>query len=611
MLKFIIIFFILLTNILFSKVLEVDKSSEFVDVLPYSYIYIDKTKSLSAYDIKESDFKDNNKTSLAYGYSPDFHVFIKFTIQNKSSQTIEKVLEYDNTLTTNIQFYDNTNIQKEGLYNIHKNRYSLSPIFKIKLHPNEVKTYYIKAYSSVTPLIIKLKLWENDSFERHNVNHQIILALFFGAMIVLIIYNLFIYFFTKDVSYLFYVLYIFGVVIHQLVYTGIAYIYILDYELALFTFDIAAVIVAFPVFALGLFTRSFLEVKSYKKSSYLLDVLLVSLVLSIVVILYYDLNTYRGILPLLLSFYLAYITIFSAINKNKQAYFILFGWVIILFAIVMLNLSSMGVFDIYSYFPYIIEVAFLSEAIVFSIALAYKIKHLQLEKINANALLVHQEKSEKQRLAKQVEEKTIFLNTALDRNVILLKELNHRVKNNMQTILSLIRLQKNEIDDINIKGVLDTIKNRISAMNHLHEYLYIDNSDKDIDIDAQVYFSNIVNELKNTYTSSINIEYSISTKLTSDDSVHCGLIVNELVTNAFKYAFVDSVGNIFISLSKKNDMFILSVKDDGIGFDKNTKENSLGLNIVDTLATLQLKGSLTIDSSNGVVVLIKWKGCEN
>jgi uncharacterized membrane protein len=100
-----------------------------------------------------------------------------------------------------------------------------------------------------------------------------------------------------------------------------------------------------------------------------------------VVIVIFDLDKYRSIVPLVLTLYLFFITLWSAIKRNKQAYFILFGWSVIIVAIVLLYLSSMGKFDIFNRFPYIVEVAFLSEAIIFSIALAYRIRVLEGKKI--------------------------------------------------------------------------------------------------------------------------------------------------------------------------------------------------------------------------------------
>jgi len=95
--------------------------------------------------------------------------------------------------------------------------------------------------------------------------------------------------------------------------------------------------------------------------------------------------------------------------------------------------------------------------------------------------------------------------------------------------------------------------------------------------------------------------------LNSEYIVYCGLIVNEAVTNAFKYAFKNrSDGKIEVSLYEQKDKYHLSIKDNGNGFKDNSK-NSLGLYIIEILATIQLEGSLNIKKDNGVKIDIIWE----
>ena len=153
-------------------------------------------------------------------------------------------------------------------------------------------------------------------------------------------------------------------------------------------------------------------------------------------------------------------------------------------------LSSLGIYNFYDVIPYFIEIFLVFEAIIFSIALSDRIKELQKEKDNAQNSLIKQQKTETKRLEKMVDDKTIALKSTLVEKEILLKELNHRVKNNMQTIISLIRLQNDEIEDVKINMLLSTIQNRISAMSHLHELLYQKDTIKFVD--ANEYFERII-----------------------------------------------------------------------------------------------------------------------
>ena len=604
-----IIFLLLFSSTLFANVIDINEETKTLDILSKSEIYIDKNKNLTFEDIKNQNikFEKNNKNILSYGYSPTFDVWIKFTLKNSSKKTIKKIIEYDNPLTTNVDFFDfnKNSIQKDGLLSKDINKFVINPIFSIELNPNEENTYFIKASSFITTLIIDLKLLDEESFYKKEIKHQIILSLFFGAMFILGIYNFFIYLFTRDISYLYYVLYILGLIIHHLMYTGIANVYFLNYEQKITIVSLASVIVAIPVYALGLFTKSFLQTKQYVKFNIVLNGFLILIPISVIFFLVTDdYDKYRNTFTMLFLVFLMIITLYATLKKNKQAYFIFFAWVIFLSSGLLMYLSSAGIFDIKKYFPYLIEASFVIEAIIFSIALANKITNLQKEKNEANQKLIIQKENETKRLSNEVDLRTKDLKNALDEKELLLKELNHRVKNNMQTIVSLIRLQSDEIENEKLKDILLTIQNRISAMGHLHELLY---KQDDINyIDVYEYFEVLIDEVRDSYDSFIEIHLDIKTKLKMEQSIYCGLIINELITNSFKYAFPDKKGNIFITLEKENENIKLTIKDDGIGFDETKVNFSLGFTLVKTLAVSQLKGEIDINSKNGVTTTILW-----
>ena len=589
--------------------LEID-NTKYYDLLPHTKIYIDKTKSLTLENIlqKTDDFMENDKKLLGYGYAPDFNVWISFTLKNTTNKTLHKIIEYNNPLTTHLEFFSPSDnfIQKEGLYQIPKERKTLNPIFKISLQPQETKAFYIKASSHITTLIVKLNLYNSDTFYEKELKHQFILGLFFAAMFILGIYNLFIYFFTKDRSYLYYVLYIFGIIAHQMIYVGIANIYLFSPTLRIAFIEYAAFIVAFPIYFLALFTKSFLHTTQYPQLNKILNLFLIITPISVLTFIIFDnFNKYRNILYLLLFAYLIFITVYAAFKKNRQAYFILFGWFIILMASTFMLFSSIGIFDIHEHFPYIVEIAFVSEAVIFSIALADRIKQLQKEKNDANTKLIYQQQHEKESLKLKVAEKTEDLKNTLSEKEMLLKELHHRVKNNMQTIVSLVRLQLDELKDENAKKALSTTYNRIGAMSHLHELLYYQKNISDIN--AKDYFSLLTHDIQESYSGNIKIHLDITSELRLEEAIYCGLILNELITNAFKHAFPTKHGNIYISLSKDATHFLLCVKDDGIGYDENASSNSLGLVLVESLVKAKLRGKVQIDSDDGVSVEIKWE----
>ncbi len=188
---------------------------------------------------------------------------------------------------------------------------------------------------------------------------------------------------------------------------------------------------------------------------------------------------------------------------------------------------------------------------------------------------------------------------------ILLKEIHHRVKNNMQVIISLLNLHAATIDDKHILDLYKESQNRIKSMALIHEKLY---QSKDFThIDFSDYLSSLAGYLTQIYQfdkSSIDVitkTYKIPFEF--DTAITLGLIVNELVSNAMKYAFSEGKkGNILIELKKSASKTIqLVVSDNGSGMPKNVnykKTKSLGLQLVCTLVE-QIEGTMRMNSKNG------------
>jgi two-component system, sensor histidine kinase LadS len=606
--KILIILTILIAHV-FGNVIEIDITTS-KEILSSSKIYIDNTKKYDIEKIIKNDerFININEPIKRYGYSPNFNVWIKFTLHNLEDKPISKILEFDNPLVTDISFFENNKLIKlDGLLNKEFTRKSVNPIFKINLNKNETKTYYIKVSSKNTAMSLKLNLYLNDIFYSKEIFHQVILSLFFGAMIILALYNFLIFLMIKDISYLYYVGYIITLVFHQLLYVGFANLYFFDTLMMNKIVDFAAIFIAIPVLFLALFTKSFLETKQYLKLNIILNFLILMMILSVIFFGFFNyFLQYRNMIPIILMFYLFFITLYSYIKKNLQAKLIIFGWSVILLAGLIMYLSNIGILniDISSY--YIVEISFVLEALVFSIALANRIKILQEEKNVIQAKLICEQKDNEEKLNKLVVLKTTNLNNALEEKDILLRELNHRVKNNMQTIISLIRLQNDGIDDITINNLLTTIQNRISAMSYLHELLY--QKDTITFIDANEYFERIIYEVQQSFYKDININCNINSTINSESAIYCGLIINELVTNSFKHAFTNNKsGLINIDFYNKNNEYYLYYNDNGKGYEPLEKNESLGLILIETLAKKQLKASLDIDSKDGVNVKIKWR----
>ncbi|BAY43502.1 two-component hybrid sensor and regulator [Scytonema sp. HK-05] len=197
------------------------------------------------------------------------------------------------------------------------------------------------------------------------------------------------------------------------------------------------------------------------------------------------------------------------------------------------------------------------------------------------------------------------LQHSLEEKETLLKEIHHRVKNNLQIISSLLRMQSRRAQEQGTMILFQESQNRVQSMALIHEHLY--QSPELSQIDFGEYIHSLTNNLFRCYgMSQKTIALKIEThgiKLTLDTAIPCGLLINELVSNSLKYAFPeDRGGEIIIRLVLgTNDTITLTVGDSGIGIPETLdwqNTNSLGLRIVHNL-TKQLKANILLERSSG------------
>lgn len=187
---------------------------------------------------------------------------------------------------------------------------------------------------------------------------------------------------------------------------------------------------------------------------------------------------------------------------------------------------------------------------------------------------------------------------------LLFRELNHRVKNNLMVISSLLKLQANQLTDETAKEAIREGRNRVEAMSLIHQKLYQNAQISHISLSE--YIRKLIPNLLASYghsTHSVNLELEVADeKITVDTAVPLGLVVNELVSNAFKYAFV-SVPTpwLKVSLQAEGEQFVLKVHDNGPGLPEGfdyRNSGSFGLKLVNSL-TRQMRGELKVTNEQG------------
>lgn len=213
----------------------------------------------------------------------------------------------------------------------------------------------------------------------------------------------------------------------------------------------------------------------------------------------------------------------------------------------------------------------------------------------------------------ETEEKKRIIENSLIEKETLLKEIHHRVKNNLQIVSSLLNLQANRTTDDNLKKIMTEAKSRINSMALIHQKIY--QSGNLSSINFQTYIEQMTQSMEvNFNLDHKKITYNINTNgvvLDIDTSIPLGLIINELLTNIYKYAFINrDAGIVTINLQQKNDQELeLHIADNGVGlpqnFDIHTL-NSLGVKLIKGLSN-QLKGTIRFENNNGTHCFINFK----
>lgn len=203
-------------------------------------------------------------------------------------------------------------------------------------------------------------------------------------------------------------------------------------------------------------------------------------------------------------------------------------------------------------------------------------------------------------LGEELESSTI----SLKEKEQLLQEVHHRVKNNLQIISSLLNLQSESVQDEKFLNLIRESKNRINSMALIHEMLY---ATKDLShVNFQEYVEKLYRSIYHTFeTNDYNIDFEFIMKedqhFEMDTMIPLGLILNEIITNSFKYAFPDNRGEIKVEVSKTDANFSISIWDNGIGIPVDfdyLNSKSLGIQLIYLLAE-QIEAELEVDYSTG------------
>ena len=260
----------------------------------------------------------------------------------------------------------------------------------------------------------------------------------------------------------------------------------------------------------------------------------------------------------------------------------------------------------------------LTGLILFSI-IAFILYKSNKIKVKAN-LALKDKNDEIEKTVTQLKTTQVSLAARNAENELLLKEIHHRVKNNLEVVSSLLALQSAQIDDPSVQSAMLASQNRVHSMGIIHQKLY--QGENLAAIEMRDYFINLSDNILDSFNAEGHIKVECDMPklvLDVDTAVSIGLITNELLTNSLKYAFNEKEnGAIKISLTEQDatanteGVYLLKISDDGIGKPVNEKAKGTGFGTqLVNLLTKQLDGKLTYEINNGTIVTLVFKKPES
>lgn len=562
--------------------------------------------------IAKTSFDTTIRSQFSLGY-PLGDSWFKLTLHSDENNKNEKyILHFTEVFFSKVNFfrYENNGWveEKSGFDVALKDRKieDSSPSFFLNIKPGESKTYYIQAFT-IFPRFGALEIFTPKEFIKHKEKNIILYMLYFGGMIMIFLFNAFLYLTLKDKLYGYYTMYVFFTTIWVFASSG----WHLHTSLAPYS-DALQTSAPLLIASLVLFSSTFLNIKSIMPRIYKMLLLFVWILIVLAVLINIDLVYYRYLTAVSTIVFssLIYVAVVIWRKGSSQAGYYLLAISIFIVSMVFFTAMANGWISNHPLTRYGFLFASAIEIIIFSLMIANRFHLAQNETIKLQRDLIKIQNKDAKELEKLIQERTKnldennrLLSYEIKNKNVLLKELYHRVKNNLQVISSLLTLQSRRIKDEVTRSIFDETNQRIKAMAMIHEKLY--KSDDLEAVDMRVYVLDLVENLKKSFqTSELTFKIDCDDfKLDLEKAVPMGLIINELVTNSIKYAFDEEDKNKIINIKMymtEDDGFILEVYDNGKGTNLEAINEGFGFKLIESLASFQLKGKIESFNENGL-----------
>lgn len=396
-------------------------AKEVLDVSPYLLVLEDTDNKLTIEQVQHLKFNslDQNVPNLGITQST---IWVKLEIQNQSSAN-NLMLELSLPILDHIWFYSEAN---EGKYSVietgesfpfsHREIKDPNYFFYLDLPQREIKTYYLKI-ESTEAIQLPIKIGTRAAFDERVKNRDLLSGIYFGIMLVMILYNLFVYFTVKDKSYIYYVVYILLILLTQTSLQGYPFQYLWPNQPIIAKYSLFIFPSLVSVSGI-LFMLVFLKVKTYSKRLYRLSFLFFTTYsISIILVLFAEFQLSYAIMEFSSMTVSAYMLL-TAIHVSRKGYqpakYFVAAWSVFLCGVIIYILKDFGILPFNDFTRYTMHIGSGIETILLSFALAARINIYKKERLEAV-----QEKEELLReqnivLEEKVEERTKELNDTLD-----------------------------------------------------------------------------------------------------------------------------------------------------------------------------------------------------
>ena len=561
--------------------------------------YHDKEQKYDINTITNINFNQNTSNKFTFGYIIG-DIWFKLILDNKS-QNRDFVLHLNEPFFNEVNFWEYNNDkwqnQSSGLSSFLKDGDidDINPSFNFKIEPKEKKIIYIQFRNRVDTKSVsygEVKIFTQKSFNSQNILSDYMLYFFyFGTLFFIILFNIFLFIILRDSIYIYYVGYIFFTSIYILNYSGLAY-YI---GLAPWRYQLNISIPLLLIF-FALFSSKFLNIKYYLPTiNKILNTVLILLLLSIPIILidydpWFDIITQ---IATLLTPILIYASIYILIKGDIGVRYYIFALVVYMTSMMILSLMTQVVIANNDINHYAFVYGSYFELVLFSFVLANRFHKIQTKN--------------EHRLEEKVKERTLKINGLLKEKDLLLKEVYHRVKNNFQTVVGLLGIEASQNKNQEQKEVFLKLIGRIKSMSSVHQYLLDSNNYSKIE--SREYLIKIINTMEQIYNKeNFIIEKEIdSCILEMNQAMILAVIINEILTNAIKHHDKNSLCKIYFSFKKDKDMIILSIEDNGLGFEYSDKTDGFGLKMVKQFTTKLNDSDVKFSFESGTRFILKLK----